>query len=143
PKNAEGVRSSVENNDLLITITGANVTKSAIVRALNEPAYVSQHVALLKTTLRATSIYVYLWVMSPAHGRRILETWAYGAGKPGLSLEQVRTLPVCLPPIAEQQRIVAEVERRLSVVEKIEAVVNANFQRATRLRRSILQRAFE
>jgi len=36
----------------------------------------------------------------------------------------------------------AEVERRLSVVEEIEAVVNANLQRATRLCHSILLRAF-
>ena len=48
-----------------------------------------------------------------------------------------------LPPIVEQQRIVAEVERRLSVVEELEAVVNANLQRTTRLRQSILLRAFE
>ena len=47
------------------------------------------------------------------------------------------------PPLAEQQRIVAEVERRLSVVEELESVVNANLQRAIRLRQSILQRAFE
>ena len=43
----------------------------------------------------------------------------------------------------EQQRIIAKVERRLSVVEELEVVVNANLQRATRLRQSILQRAFE
>ena len=36
----------------------------------------------------------------------------------------------------------AEVERRLSVVEELESVVSANLQRATRLRQSILQRAF-
>jgi type I restriction enzyme S subunit len=47
-----------------------------------------------------------------------------------------------LPPLGEQERIVAELERRLSVVEELEAVVNTNFQRATRLRQSILQRAF-
>ena len=44
--------------------------------------------------------------------------------------------------LAEQHRIVAEVERRLSVIEELEAVVAANLQRATRLRQSILQRAF-
>jgi type I restriction enzyme S subunit len=38
---------------------------------------------------------------------------------------------------------VAEVERRLSVVEELEAVVSANLQRATRLRQSILQKAFD
>jgi hypothetical protein len=37
---------------------------------------------------------------------------------------------------------VAEVERRLSVVEELESVVSANLQRATRLRQSILQKAF-
>ena len=36
----------------------------------------------------------------------------------------------------------AEVERRLSVVEELEAVVTINLQRATRLRQSILQKAF-
>jgi len=42
----------------------------------------------------------------------------------------------------EQERIVAEVERRLSVVEDLSALVTANLQRATRLRQSILQKAF-
>lgn len=44
--------------------------------------------------------------------------------------------------LARQTRIVAEVERRLSVVEELEAVVSANLQRASRLRQSILQKAF-
>ena len=47
-----------------------------------------------------------------------------------------------LPPLAEQMRIVAEVERRLSVVEELDAVVATNLQRASRLRQSILQKAF-
>jgi type I restriction enzyme S subunit len=37
---------------------------------------------------------------------------------------------------------VAEVEWRLSVVEELEAVVSADLLRATRLRQSILQKAF-
>ena len=44
--------------------------------------------------------------------------------------------------LAEQTRIVAEVDRRLSVVEELESVVSANLQRAVRLRQSILQKAF-
>lgn len=39
-------------------------------------------------------------------------------------------------------RIVAEVERRLSVVEGLESVVSANLQRASSLRQSILKKAF-
>jgi len=44
--------------------------------------------------------------------------------------------------IKEFQRLVAEVERRFSVVEELEAVVSANLQRAVRLRQSILHKAF-
>ena len=64
------------------------------------------------------------------------------AGQAGISGADLRQIPILLPPLAEQKRIVAEVERRLSVVEELEAVVSANLQRATRLRQSILQRAF-
>jgi type I restriction enzyme S subunit len=47
-----------------------------------------------------------------------------------------------LPPLAEQQQIVAEVERRLSVIDKLEATVAANLTRADGLRQSILRQAF-
>jgi hypothetical protein len=44
-------------------------------------------------------------------------------------------------PFAEQTRIVAEVESCVSLVDELETVVNANLQRATRLRHSVLQLA--
>ncbi len=64
------------------------------------------------------------------------------AGQTGISGPDLRGIPIMLPPLAEQTRIVAEVERRLSVVEELESVVSANLQRATRLRQSILQTTF-
>jgi len=67
---------------------------------------------------------------------------ASGGVQPNLNLSIVRAIPVPLPPLAEQTRIVAEVERRLSVVEELEAMVSANLQRTTRLRQAILQKAF-
>lgn len=45
--------------------------------------------------------------------------------------------------LAEQRRIVAEVERRLSVAQEIESVVAASVARAGRLRQSVLKSAFE
>ena len=47
-----------------------------------------------------------------------------------------------LPPLAEQRRIVAEVERRLSVAQQAEAAVEDSLARAERLRQSILKQAF-
>jgi type I restriction enzyme S subunit len=60
-----------------------------------------------------------------------------------INLSKLSQFPVPIPPAAERQRIVAEVERRLSVVDEIEAVANANLRRTTRLRQAVLQRAFE
>jgi len=40
------------------------------------------------------------------------------------------------------ERIVAGVERRLSVVEELSALVESNLKRATRLRQAVLQEAF-
>lgn len=48
-----------------------------------------------------------------------------------------------LAPLPEQRRIVAEVERRLSVVAKLEATAVVNLARASRLRQAVLKRAFE
>jgi type I restriction enzyme S subunit len=48
-----------------------------------------------------------------------------------------------LPPLAEQRRIVAEVDRRLSVIDGLETTTDANLKRAERLRQATLKRAFE
>jgi type I restriction enzyme S subunit len=59
-----------------------------------------------------------------------------------INLTQLRNCPVPLPSLVEQERIIAEVERRLSVVSELEATVEANLKRAERLRQSILREAF-
>lgn len=65
------------------------------------------------------------------------------AGQAGISGGDPKEIPIPLPPLAEQHRIVAEVDRRLSVLDKIEASVELNLARCARLRQSILKRAFE
>ncbi len=58
-------------------------------------------------------------------------------------LDKIRTSYIPLPPLAEQRRIVAEVERRLSVCDKMEATITESLQKAESLRQSILKKAFE
>jgi Type I restriction modification DNA specificity domain len=65
-------------------------------------------------------------------------------GTPVASIESesLKTYLIPLPPLTEQEQIVAEVERRLSVISQLESTVEANLKRAERLRQSILKEAF-
>ncbi len=67
---------------------------------------------------------------------------ASGGVQPNLNLSLVRAIRVPLPPLREQHRIVAEVDRRLSIVREVEAEVDANLKRAQTLRQAVLARAF-
>jgi len=85
----------------------------------------------------------YVAVALKGHEQEILQTCT----KTGTTVQNIE-FPVFMrfeidaPPVAEQERIVAEVERRLSVVEELSALVESNLKRATRLRQAVLQRAF-
>jgi type I restriction enzyme S subunit len=55
---------------------------------------------------------------------------------------QLKTFQIPLPPLTEQEEIVSELERHLSVADEIEATIGAELTRAGRLRQSILKDAF-
>ena len=59
-----------------------------------------------------------------------------------ISQPELGSIMLPVPPEAEQSQIVAEVERRLSVIDELESTVDANLTRAERLRQSILGQAF-
>ncbi len=100
----------------------------------------SQNSAAIRVSEAGASpefVYYYLW-------GQYRETRRIGSGnnQPALNKSRVQEIFLPLPPLSEQERIVAEVERRLSVVQQAEATVEATLARAERLRQSILKQAF-
>ena len=86
--------------------------------------------------------YVESYWNSPTGASQVSIVASSTSGLYTLSVSKVSVLPIPLPPLAEQRRIVAEVERRLSVAQQAEATVEASLARAERLRQSILKQAF-
>lgn len=75
--------------------------------------------------------------------REALLRFGKGSVHKTIYFPELLSLHIAIPPLAEQARIVAEVERRLSLLDKLDATVDLNLARCTRLRQSILKRAFE
>ena len=60
-----------------------------------------------------------------------------------LNLGIIKSIPFPLPPAEEQQRIVNELESKLTVCDKIEETISHSLQQAETLWQSILKKAFE
>lgn len=121
---------------LAITIA-ANIAETAL---LSYPACFPDSVVGFIHESESTVVrYVELFIRT---AKEKLTQFAPATAQKNINLNILQKVAIPFPPLAEQTRIVAEVERRLSVVEELETVVSANLQRATRLRQSILQKAF-
>ncbi len=133
---------SVFGGELLITKLGEPPGVCAIYPKNVGPAMVTPDVIKLSVNESAVSPRYLMHYFNSENARHFSIGVAFGTTRLRLTIPIFREMPIPLPPLAEQKRIVAEVERRLSVIDELEAVVSANLQRATRLRQSILQQVF-
>jgi len=81
-------------------------------------------------------------MVSSNAGRAQLEEYAYGAGKPGLNLQNIRDVKLNLPPLEEQKEIVRQVDRLFALADKLEAHYNKAKARIDKLSQSVLAKAF-
>lgn len=142
PSKIEGKRSRVDKNDILIGITG-HVGKVALVDDYIGEAYVSQSVALVKLVLPEISKFVTLSLMADGFGKTQIDNMVYGMGRPVLNLQNLRNIFVPLPPLAEQHKIVEEIERYYSIVDNMENAISQALEQSKVIRQSILKKAFE
>lgn len=87
--------------------------------------------------------YLGVYWNSPEAAARVQAVASSTSGLHTLSTGKLKGLPVALPPLEEQSRIVAEVERQFSFIEAAERAVDAALARSAGLRRSVLKAAFE
>lgn len=137
PKRVEGSRTRVQRADVLVTITGANVGKAALVDFDISEAYVSQHVALIRLHDPRQASWVHRWLVSPQNGRKTLTGFSYG-DKPGLNLDNIKSVPILVPPLDQQQRIVAKIDHLMRLCDDLEAKLRRAEDRASKLAEAIV-----
>jgi type I restriction enzyme, S subunit len=141
PNKVEGKRSLVEKNDILTTITGANVGKCALVDEEIEEAYVSQSVALTKLVDKEMAKYVHYSLLSPIGGGGELLDRAYGIGRPVLSLEDIKNIRIPLAPKNEREKITKILDDILSLNNKANEIIKLE-NNLELLKESIMNKAF-
>ncbi|OKY74529.1 MAG: hypothetical protein BM485_11790 [Desulfobulbaceae bacterium DB1] len=128
-----------KQGDLLYTLVGSY---GIPVRVTTEKRFsIQRHMAILRPHENSPMDYL-TFAMASNYVFRQATAIATGTAQKTVPLAGLRQIVIPLPPLAEQHRIVAEVDRRLSLTREIEAQVEANLKRAERLRQSILSKAF-
>ena len=138
----ELARSQVRPGDVLINIVGPPLGQVSMVPNHFETANINQAIARIRPIEPVHSRFVATALMCNDVMRWAISRGKTTAGQANLTLELCRALPTPLPPFAEQILIVAEVDRRLSLVRGVEAEVDANLKRADVLRQAVLKKMF-
>ena len=132
----------IEADDLVIAALGETLPRSCIIPSTVGPAIVKADCIRFKPAENVAISAFLNCALNAEDTRKRTAVIVHGVGRPRLNLTEIKSMALPIPPLAEQRRIVAEVERRLSVIQQAEATVTASLARADRLRQSILKQAF-
>ena len=116
PKNAEGTRTSLHAGDLLFSITGEVGTLGLIPDNFGT-AYINQHTAMIRFLLCERNRYIPYLLLSD-YAQKFYNGNQHGI-KNSFRLDSIALLPVPLPPIVEQKRIVEKLEQMLPLCERL------------------------
>ena len=114
----ENKRTDISDGDILLTIVGT-VGRTCCVKNPFIPFVLQRSVAVLKPK---RSIIESRFLMYVLHS--LSDFWnieAKGVAQKGIYLKQLATVPIPVPPIAEQERIVEELDLLSSIIEKKKA----------------------
>ncbi len=135
-------RSIIIPNDLLMVFVGAGLGQ--VGRVPDDKKYfLGPNVALIRLTKDLLIPKFVEMFLRSTTGFDLTFSLSKATAQGSISMGQIRLIPCIVPPLAEQQKIVEEVEWLLSVADAVEATVKQSLKQAERLRQSILKRAFE
>ncbi|MEF3061967.1 restriction endonuclease subunit S [Ralstonia solanacearum] len=105
--------------DLLFNITGASIGRCAVVPRDFDEANVSQHVAIVRSLVGRMTPYLHLVLISRYVQQTVMDVQV-GVSREGLSMSKLGLFLIPLPPLEEQDRIVAKVDDLMRLCDALE-----------------------
>ena len=109
----------LKDGDILFARTGATVGKSYLVNNLQEKAIYASYLIRVKTNHYVLPEFVKYFFESGFYWEQVLGN-SVGIGQPNVNGTILSNLELPIPPIMEQKRIVKELGKWLSIIDKIE-----------------------
>lgn len=132
----------VEAGDLLITKMGDPPGDVCIYPAHRPPAIITADCIKFRLAQDIASSQFFAYAIESDLVQKQILGITKGVAQLKVSLGRFGSIALPLPPITEQHRVIAEVDRRLSLRDEIEAQVEANLIRSSNLRQAVLHRCF-
>jgi type I restriction enzyme S subunit len=132
----------LNEGDLVFARTGATVGKSFLIKGKIPKSIFASYLIRIVLSKNVLKEYVYNFFQSYEYWKQIISN-QLGIGQPNVNSQILSKIILPLPPLAEQQQIVEEIERRFSVADEVEKAIDNSLKQAERLRQSILKKAFE
>ena len=139
PKNAEAVRTKVQEGDLLISIT-ADLGRTGVVTKLiaEKGAYINQHLTCIRLNKsRLSPLFVSYFLESPAGKKQFSQKNQTGV-KAGLNFEAIKSLQIFIPPLSLQKKFVSFVQQ----IDKSISIVTQSLEKLETLKKSLMQEYF-
>lgn len=144
---AEGVEAQktfLNPGDLLFNRTNSAdlVGKSAVFHKQHPPCCFASYLIRVVFIHGSSPDYACFYINSQYGRAYIGRVRSQQVGQANVNGTKLAAMPLPLPTLPEQLRIVSEVERHLSIIQQAESTVEAILKRVDRLRQSLLKRAF-
>jgi type I restriction enzyme, S subunit len=144
PERFEELRAfEVCTGDYLISCSGVTLGRITRVPEEFERGIINQALLRVRINEAFVSDEYFLHLFRSVQFQKSIFANSIGSAIPNVKgVKELKAMAIPLPSLAEQKRIVAEVDRRLSLVREVEAQIEANSRRSDRLRQSILVETF-
>lgn len=123
PSSIEGIRSKLQEGDLLISIT-ADLGIIGVVSSSIGEAFVNQHISLVRLNPEVLNSKFIGYFLSSSYGQAIFNLLNDGGAKAGLNLKTINNLFVLKPELTEQKLIVEKIEKSNDVILKLKIEYN-------------------
>lgn len=108
----------IQQMDLVYCLRGATFGKTAIVHELQEGAIASSLVIIRVDQTVITPAYARLYLIS-ATGQSLIRRFDNGSAQPNLAASSVKLYVTPIPPVNEQERIVAKVNELMAICDEL------------------------